>query len=172
MNIASKVWDSGWGAIFLTIYAIIVVNALLPDSPLWINAMGVLPTVLVMFIAEYYNEGLIDFFAGGELKRSTEEIQKLTGTDHFYEAAPEQVQTRVDKFDRLAYQQNITVLTGLIIAATAPIVGYLLYYLAGLGGGLVLSLIALQGLSRRSIQELNTLAANFTEPFKAKYENQ
>ena len=172
MNIAGKVWDSGWGAIFLTIYAIIGVHLLFPESPFWIKAAGILPTILVMFTADYYNEGLIDFFAGGELKRSTDEIQELTGDDHFYESAPEKVQTRVDKFDRLAYQQNISVLSGLTIAVTAPIVGYVIFDLLGLVGGLVLSLIALQGLSRRSIQELNTLAANITEPYQANYENQ
>ena len=172
MNIAGKVWDSGWGAIFLTIYFIIGVHLLSPESPFWVKAGGILPTVLVMFTADYYNESLIDFFAGGELRQSTEEIQELTGEDHFYESAPEQVQIRVDKFDRLAFQQNISVLSGLIIAVTAPIVGYLLYASLGLVGGLVLSLIVLQGLSRRSIQELNTLAANITDTYKAKYENQ
>lgn len=171
MNIANKVWDSGWGAIFFTIYSIIIIHLSLPNAPPWINAAGVIPTVLIMFIAEYYNEELIDFFAGGELKRSTEEIQELTGTNHFYESAPEQVQIRVDKFDRLTYQQHISLLVGFVIAVTSPVIGYLLYDYAGLGGGLLLSLIALQGLSRRSIQELNTLAANITEPFQAKYEN-
>lgn len=171
MKIASKIWDSGWGAIFLTIYSTAVVRLLLPDSPMWLSAAGLVPTVVVMFIAEYYNERLIDFFAGGELRRSTEEIQKLTGDEHFYEAAPEEVQTRVNKFDRQAYQYNITLLAGLVIAVTAPLVGYLLYDLTGVGAGLVLMIITLQALSRRSMQQLNSLAENITETFKSKYEN-
>lgn len=171
MRVANKIWDSGWGAIFLTIYSVIAVYLLLRDSQLWLSTAGVLPTFLVMFCADYYNEGLIDFFAGGELKRSTDEIDELTGDDHFYEAAPEEVQTRVDKFDRRAYQHNITLLTGIIIAVTAPVIGYLLYNLIGVSGGLLITLIALQGLSRRSIRELNTLAGNITDPYHAKYEN-
>lgn len=172
MNIANKIWDSGWGAVFLTIYSIGGIYLLLPDSPLWINTAGIIPTILVMFLADYHNEGLIDFFAGGELKRSTDEINEITGDDHFYEAAPKEVQTRVDKFDRLAYQHNITLLTGIIIAVTAPVIGYLLYDLVGAGSGLFITFIALQGLSRRSIRQLNMLAGNITDPYHAKYENQ
>ena len=172
MRVANKIWDSGWGAIFLTIYSVVAVYLLLPESKLWMSTAGLLPTVLVMFSADYFNERLLDFFAGGELRRSTDEIDELTGDNHFYEAAPEEVQTRVDKFDRRAYQHNITFLTGLIIAVTAPIIGYFLYDFEGAGGGLLLSLIALQGLSRRSIRQLNSLAGNITDPYQAKYENQ
>ena len=125
-----------------------------------------------MFVADQYNNRLIDFFVGGELRRSADEIEAITGDNHFYEAAPESVQNRVDQFDRYAYQENITLLAGAVITLTAPIIGYLQAGLLGVAVGLVGSMLALVFLCRRAIQSLNELAAGISEPYNAKYETQ
>jgi hypothetical protein len=125
-----------------------------------------------MFLADRQNNQLVDFFAGGELRRSADQIQEITGDDDFYESASEELQNRVDDFDRRAYQQNISILGGLIIATTTPFIGVFLYGTLGLVIGLLVGLLAVQLLTRRSIQQLNRLAQNISKPYTAKYENQ
>lgn len=171
MRIATRIWDSGWGAILLTIYALLISHLIAPDQ-LLLKPVALLPTILVMFFADRYNFQLIHFFAGGELQRSTEQIERITGEGDFYESASEELQSRVDELDRRAYQSNISILAGILIAATAPFIGF---YLSDIVGGLVgagIAVLALQLLARRSVQQLNSLAHNITEPYTAKYENQ
>ena len=171
MRIATRIWDSGWGAIFLTIYTLLVIHFLAPHQ-LLLKPFALLPTILVMFIADRYNFHLIDFFAGGELQRSTEEVERITGGDDFYESASEELQSRVDDLDRRAYQNNISILSGAIIAVTVPLIGFYLGDVIGGIAGLCVAVLAVQLLSRQSIQQLNTLAQNISEPYTAKYENQ
>lgn len=171
MQIATKIWDSGWGAIFLTIYVLIIIHLVIPDQHL-LKSIAILPTIMVMFLADRYNFHITHFFAGGELQRSTEQIDRTTGEHDFYESASEELQARVNDLDRRAYQNNISILAGLLIATTAPFIGFYLQDSIGAIGGLVVSGIAIQLLTRRSVQQLNTLAQNITEPYTAKYENQ
>lgn len=171
MQIATKIWDSGWGALFLTVYSLTIIHLMFPENHVY-KSFAALPTIFVMFIAERYSTELIDFWAGGELHRSTEYVETLTGEDHFYHAANENVQSSVDDFDRRAYQNNITILTGLIIAITAPVLGFYNQNIVGAIVGVVVATLAVQWLSRRSIEQLNTLARDIAEPYKAKYENQ
>ncbi|WP_042662742.1 hypothetical protein [Haloferax sp. ATB1] len=171
MQIATKIWDSGWGAVFLTVYTGVVIHLVTPE-PLFLKTLAVLPAILVMFIADRQNNQLINFFAGGELRRSTDQIQEITGDDDFYESASEELQNRVDDFDRRAYQKNISILAGVIITVTTPFIGAYLRGTLGLAIGLLVGLLAAQLLTRRSIQELNRLAQNISKPYTAKYENQ
>ena len=170
MKIATKIWDSGWGAVFLTVYTGVVIH-LVTSEPLFLKTLAVLPTILVMFLADRQNNWLINFFAGGELRRSTDQIQQITGDDDFYESASEELQNRVNDFDRRAYQKNISIISGLIIAVTTPFVGVYLHGILGLAIGLLVGLFAAQLLTRRSIHELNRLAQNISKPYTAKYEN-
>ncbi len=171
MQIPIKIWDSGWGAVFLSIYTLLAIHQIFPENHVY-KSFAVLPTLLVMFLAEQYSTTLVDFWAGGELKRATEYIHTFTEDDHFYHAANENIQSSVDDFDRRAYQNNISILTGFIIAVTAPFLGFYLHDLTGAGVGFVIAICAVQWLSRRSIDQMNTLARDIAEPYKAKYENQ
>lgn len=171
MQIATRIWDSGWGAIFLTIYAVLLIHLFAPQQPL-LKSLAALPTILVMFLADRYNFQLIHFFAGDKLQHSTEQISQITGENDFYESASEDLQARIDDLDRRAYQNNISILAGILIAGTAPIVGFYTQDLVGAVIGLALAVLTVQLLGRRSVQQLNTLAQNITEPYSAKYENQ
>ncbi|MDB2272539.1 hypothetical protein PM032_16200 [Halorubrum ezzemoulense] len=171
MRIATRIWDSGWGAILLTTYTILVVHLLAPHQ-LLMKPVALLPTILVMFIADRYNFQLIHFFAGGELQRSTKQVEQITDGNDFYESASEELQSRVDDLDRRAYQNNISVLAGALIAVTVPVVGFYLRGVIGVIVGLCLAVLAAQLLSRQSVQQLNTLAQNVSKPYTAKYENQ
>lgn len=171
MRIATRIWDSGWGAILLTTYTLLVMHLLAPHQ-LLLKPVALVPTILVMFLADRYNFQLIDFFAGGELQRSTEQVERITGENDFYESASEELQSRVDDLDRRAYQNNISILAGVLIAATVPVVGFYLRGVIGGIAGLCIAVLAVQLLSRQSVQQLNTLAQNVSEPYTAKYENQ
>jgi len=170
MRIATRIWDSGWGAILLTTYTLLVIHLLAPRQ-LLLKPVALLPTILVMFIADRFNFHLIHFFAGGELQRSTEQVERITGEDDFYESASKELQSRVDDLDRRAYQNNISILAGILIAVTAPIIGFYLRDVIGGIAGLGVAGLAVQLLSRQSVQQLNTLAQNISEPYTAKYEN-
>lgn len=170
MRIATKIWDSGWGALFLTIYAFLVVHLVAPQQHL-LKSFAILPTVLVMFLVDRYSFWLIHFFAGDKLQQSTEQIERITGEQDFYEAASNELQARIDDLDRRAYQNNISILSGILIAVSIPFVGFYLREWVGAVGGLIVAVLAVQLLSRRSIRQINTLAQNITEPYTAKYEN-
>jgi len=45
MQIATKIWDSGWGAVFLTVYTGVVIHLVTPE-PLFLKTLAVLPTIL------------------------------------------------------------------------------------------------------------------------------
>jgi len=171
MRIATRIWDSGWGAILLTTYTLLVLHLLAP-SQLLLKPVALLPTILVMFIADRYNYQLIHFFAGGELQRSTEQVERITGENDFYESASKELQSRVDDLDRRAYQNNISILAGVLIAVTGPVIGFYLRDVIGGIVGLGIAGLAVQLLSRQSVRQLNTLAQNISEPYTAKYENQ
>lgn len=171
MRIATRIWDSGWGAILLPIYTLLIIHLIAPRQ-LLLKPVALLPTILVMFFADRYNFQLIHFFAGGELQRSTEQIERITGEDDFYESASKELQSRIDDLDRRAYQNNISILAGILIAVTAPLIGFHLREIAGGLVGVGIAALAVQLLARRSVQQLTTLAQNITDPYTAKYENQ
>lgn len=170
MRIAAKIWDSGWGAIFLAAYVLVIIHLFAPEE-YYLKSMALLPTLVVMFLADRYSFYIIHFFAGDELQRSTEEIEQTTGENHFYESASEEVQARVDDLDRRAYQNSISILAGFLIGITAPFVGFYFEGLVGGLGGLVVAVFVGQLLARRSVQQLNSLARDIKEPYAAKYEN-
>lgn len=130
MKIAAKIWNSGWGAVFLTVYAALSLHLLFPK-----------------------------------------EIEEITGEADFYESASEELQTRVDKLDRHAYQSNISILAGITIALTAPFVGFFIRSVPGAVAGIFIAVAAFHLLTRKSIAQMNDLARNIDKPYEAKYEN-
>lgn len=171
MKIAAKIWNSGWGAVILTVYAALSLHLLFPRTFL-LKLLSLIPAIGVMFIADQYSTRLIFFWAGGELRRSIEEIEEITGEADFYESASEEVQTRVDKLDRHAYQSNISILAGITIALTAPFVGFFVHSVPGTVAGIFIAVAALHLLTRKSIAQIKDLARNIDKPYEAKYENQ
>lgn len=171
MQVWPRIRSSGWGALFLAIYSIFVVHYFAPQS-LYTKVLALIPVAVILFLADYFNYKIVDFFAGGNLRRSAEEINQLTEGMHFYEGAGEHTKTRVDKFDNHAYEYTVSILSAVVIAITAPIFGFLVRDTFGFIVGLVLSAIAIQMLGRRSIRELNSLAQDITEPYKVNNETE
>lgn len=170
MNITTKIRNGGWGATLLLLYSLFSIHLIAPQHHL-LKSFAVLPAILVMFFADRYSYHIIDFFAGGELQKSTDQIERLTGEQDFYESASKEIQTRVDDFDQRAYRSNISILSGVLIGTSAPFIGFYVQGRTGTFVGLLTAGIAVQLLSRRGIRKLNTLAQNITKPYIAKYEN-
>jgi len=171
MRIIDKISDSGWGALFLAIYSLGVAYMFIPES-IALTPVGLLPALVVILLADRFNFQLIHFFAGDKLQRSTEQINQITGEQDFYESASEELQNRVDEFDRHAYRSNVSILSGSLIAITAPILGFYLGDLAFIAGGMIVAILASLLFVRHGVRQLNRLAQNITEPYQAKYENQ
>lgn len=169
MNMSGRIWERGWGAIFLTLYSLGVIHLFLPNEHSF-KVLSAVPAIFVMFVAERYSTKIIDYFAGGELRRSTDQVVASTG-EAFYEQSSEKIQRRVDDFDEKAYRENVSILSGGVIALTAPLVGYLEYSVLGLVIGFTISSLALLLLSRQGIEALNELAENVSRPFEVNHED-
>lgn len=169
MRLGDKIWDGGWGAVILTVYSGLVLHGLSPEEH-YLKIFALLPTILVMFTAKVYSTEIIDFFAGGELMKSTEEIAQRAG-ENFYEEADEAIQSRVDDLDQKAYRENVSILSGLVIALSAPILGFVEFSIPGLIGGILVAALAVQILSRKGVESLNELARGISRPYEAKHEN-
>lgn len=174
MDISSQIKNGGWGAVAIYLYSLFVI--LYWDWPLIKSdrmalAVATGPALLVMFFVVVKNDWLNDYWAGGNLKKSTQKIARITGEDDFYESASKEVKESVDDFDKLAYSHHVAIISGIVIATTAPVIGYLVHGLMGLGIGVVISLAVIHSFSIRSYQELNRLAKELSTPYEENYEN-
>lgn len=175
MDIYSQVKNGGWGAVAIYLYSLFVF--LYWDLPLVTAdrvalAAAAVPALLVMFFVVVKNDWLNGYWAGGNLKRSTERISQITGDNDFYESAPEEVKESVDDFDDLAYGHHVAIVSGIVLAVAAPITGYAAVDLRGLAVGVIVSFAFLRALSIRSYRELNRLAKELSTPYEENYENQ
>ncbi|SMO73045.1 hypothetical protein SAMN06264867_107140 [Halorubrum cibi] len=125
-----------------------------------------------MFSVVAANDWLNDYWAGGNLKRSTETIDRITGESDFYDSAPQEIQESIDDFDELGYSHHVAILAGIALAIAVPITGYLVAGFVGGISGVVLAIVILRVLSIRSYRELNRLAKQMSVPYEEKYENQ
>jgi len=174
MGIASQIKNGGWGAVALYLYALFVF--LYWDVPLISTdrialAVAAVPALILMFSVAAANEWLNDYWAGGNLKRSTKTIAQITGENDFYDSAPQEVQDSIDDFDELGYSHHVSILSGIFLAVVVPITGYLVRDIVGLLICLLLSVVLLRFLSVRSLRELNRLAKQMSVPYEEKYEN-
>lgn len=172
MGVVSQVANGGWGAIavYLYSYAAILSQSLTTPRAGVVIATG--PALLLMFLVYRFNHKLNDFWAGGNLKQSTETIQRITGKNDSYHSASQAVQETVDEFDEKAFGHHVGILSGLTLAVLLPISAFLTFGIVGLFGGLFAAVLAIWGLSVQSFRELNRLASDLSVPYEENYENQ
>jgi len=175
MGILSQVMNGGWGALSLYLHSLFVF--LYWDIPLITSdrvalAAAAVPALVVMFAVVVLNHRLNDYWAGGNLKQSTETIAQITGERDFWHSASKETQDAIDDYDEKAYSHHVSILAGIVNAIAAPITGYVAIGWQGLVIGLLLSVILLRGLSVRSYRELNRLAKELSTPYEENYENQ
>lgn len=175
MGIGSQIKNGSWGALVLYVYSLFVLlywEVPLVNSDRIALAAAAVPAFLVMFSIVVLNDWLNDYWAGGKLKKSTEEIKRITGERDFYHSASKETQDAIDDFDEKAYTHHISILTGIIIAIAAPVTGYFATGIVGIIIGIIVSMISFRTLTVRSYRELNQLANDLSTPYKEKYENQ
>jgi hypothetical protein len=175
MGIRSQVKNGGWGALGVYLYSLFAF--LYWDVPLVSTdrlalAAATIPALAVMFVVVIGNDWLNDFWAGGNLKQSTETILKITGENDFYDSAPQEVKDSVDEFDELAYGHHVAILSGILLAIAVPVTGYVVAGIIGVVLGVITSAILIRAFSVRSYRELNRLAKQISVPYEENYENQ
>ncbi|WP_408960160.1 hypothetical protein [Natrinema sp. 74] len=175
MGVRSQIKNGGWGALGVYLYSLFAF--LYWDVPLISTdrlalAAATIPALAVMFTVVVTNDWLNDYWAGGNLKRSTETIAKITGENDFYDSAPQEVKDSVDEFDELAYGHHVAILSGIILAVAVPVTGYVVAGNIGVILGVVTAPVLLRALSIRSYRELNRLAKQMSVPYEENYENQ
>jgi len=175
MGIPSQVKNGGWGAVSLYLHSLFVFLywdvPLITSDRVALVAAGV-PALVVMFAVVVLNHKLNDYWAGGNLKQSTETIVQITGERDFWHSASKETRDAIDDYDEKAYSHHVSILAGIINAAAAPITGHFAIGWQGIVVGLLLSIIFLRGMSVRSYRELNRLAKELSIPYEENYENQ
>lgn len=174
MGIASQIKNGGWGAMWIYLYTLFVFLywdiQLITSDRVALVAAGV-PAFLVMFFVRVKNDWLNEYWVGGNLKRSTEQISKITGDNDFYESASGEIKKSVDEFDELAYGHHVAIISGIVLAGVLPITGYAAGGLAGLAIGGIGSIVIFETLSLSSYRELNQLSKDLSTPYEENYEN-
>lgn len=171
MSIVTQVTNGGWGALALFLYSYTVIYYGNFASQRGAVVISAVPPLLIMFTVYLFNHRLNDFWAGGNLKESTAEIQQITGENDSYHSASEEVQSTIDEFDEKAYAHHIGILSGIVLALATPLAGYLVFEEQGLIAGIFASVVFIWGLGVRSYHELNRLARDLSIPYEEKYEN-
>ena len=175
MDIYWHVKNGGWGAVAVYFFSLAVLIYLdIPfvtsDRLMLVVAGG--PVLLLMFTVYVGIDSLNEFWAGGNLKRSTKRIDEITGDNDFYESSSTEIKKSVDDFDDKAYSHHISILSGLILSVVVPATGYTVGGLPGVILGVLVGSVLFQTLSVRSYRELNKLARKLSTPYEENYENQ
>lgn len=172
MGVVEQIRSGGWGAILLWVATCIVLLAYWQQAQRWVILMvGSFPVLCLMYIIRVFNSQLTDFWAGGNLKASAEEIQAITGKNDFYESAHVEVQERVNELDDKAYGKNVAIMSGILLGFIIPTIAFVEYGIQGGAVGLIGSGVSIYMLGTKSVRELNRLASQIGEVYRSKYEN-
>lgn len=175
MGLTSQIKNGGWGALAIYVYSLFVLLywevPLITTDRIAVVAAAI-PSLAVMFIVVVANDWLNNFWVGGNLKRSTETILRITGESDFFDSAQQEVRDSIDGFDEKGYSHHVSILAGILLTIAAPITGYAIGDVVGLLVGVGLAPIILRVLSVRSFRELNRLAKQMSVPYEENYENQ
>lgn len=172
MDAISKITNGGWGALAVYIFSYSILEYWDLASQRSIMVFAAVPPLLIMFTVVRFNHQLNEFWAGGNLKQSTAEIQQITGEKDSYHSASEEVQNAIDEFDEKAFGHHVGILSGIVLAVATIVIGYLQFGPLGVLLGGIAGFALIWGVSIRSYHELNRLARKLSTPYKEKYENQ
>lgn len=113
----------GLGALF--IYSLLVTGyyrmALPMESSSLIAAIAVIPSFTVWTISKQFNKRLVKLVAEEKVAEAYVQIKFQQGTKDFYNDYDEAVRQELDDLDEKFHYQIINILSGVVIASTAPI---------------------------------------------------
>lgn len=155
MSTADRIQESGIGALILYLYSAGVLYVFTGDpTRFFLYAVAATPPVGIVFLSLVFNDELMEFFVGEEIEEAFREIDQETGEDEFYWDADSETQGSIDDMDEKAHRHLITILTGLVIAFSLPIVAY---YVSGVllaGGAVIGSIIVVYLFAIRGLRNL------------------
>ncbi len=138
----------------------------------WVTfTIAAFPVLLLMLFVDVFSSRLNDYWAGGNLKQSTRRLSRFGEPDDLYFSAPPEVQEQIDYVDDLSYGKNVSILSGLLVAVSAPVVGFLHLDWVGFVAAIPVCAVAV-AFSRWAIQGLNQQALKKPKIYEAHYENQ
>jgi hypothetical protein len=136
----------GLGALF--IYSLLVTGyyrmALPMESSSLIAAVAVIPSFTVWTISKQFNKRLVKLVAEEKVAEAYVQIKFQQGTKEFYNDYDEAVRQELDDLDEKFHYQIINILSGVVIASTAPIfsvIEFRKFGYVGFGVGIGVALI-------------------------------
>lgn len=137
---------SGTGLGALLLYSFLVTDyyrATLPvTNGTTVAAVAVVPSFVVWTVAKQFNKRLVKLIAEEKVAEAYIQIKFSQGSKEFYSEYDEGLQQELDNLDEKFHYQVINILSGAVIAVTAPIlalVEFATFGYAGIIAGLVVS---------------------------------
>ena len=133
----------GLGALF--IYSFLVTGyyrAALPiENGAVIAAVSVLPPFTIWTISKQFNKRLVKLVAEEKVAEAYIQIKFQQGSKEFYSDYDEGVRQELDDLDEKFHYQMVNILSGGVIATTAPVLMFIEFGYIGLGAGVGVALI-------------------------------
>lgn len=109
-----------------------------------IAALAVIPPFIVLTITKQFNKRLVKLIAEEKVAEAFIQLKVNQGSKEFYNEYDEDVRQELDNLDEKFYYQVVNILSGLVIAVTAPvlsIVEFAEFGYVGLVGSLGVALV-------------------------------
>ena len=176
MSATDRIFDHGMGAIFLYLYSAVVLYLLQPELPIpsgrfivFIGAAA--PSAALILLAKVFNDELMELFAGEAIEEAFRVIDERTGDEEFYWDADSEIKEEIDGMDEKAHSHLVTILSGIFIAVSLPVVGF---YFSGLdmaGFALVGSIVVVYVFCFRRYRDLQQVVKSPMKLYEQRDEN-
>lgn len=136
----------GLGALF--IYSFLITGYYQTTLPIEngavVAAIAVIPSFMIWTISKQFNKQLVKLFAEEKVAEAYVQIKFQRGSEEFYSDYNENIKQELDELDEKFHYQMVNILSGVVIATTAPIltvIEFAEFGYAGLGVGIGVALI-------------------------------
>lgn len=173
MSVLNKIWDSGWGALFLSLYSLGVLYVLFPELDYAVLAIGAAaPSLVLILLISSFNDWLMKRLAGDTIRESFSGIKDRIGEDEeFYWDQETDIRETIDDLDRRAHEKVVMIFAGGIIAVTLPVFAWYQYGLREAVVGVVIAVVILYLLSYRPYFDLQEVIKSSAKIYGAKNED-
>lgn len=131
--------EAGIGGVILTIYFFFIIELFSFQFGNRAQALlSIAPVVVMIVLIDSFNDPIIERIAGKNfLENVHQELRDELGKEEFYYDYEEK-QDKIDELDRKSVGKVITIIAGVLIVASLPIVGF---YYAGKMGTVISALV-------------------------------
>lgn len=165
--------ESGWGAVFTFIYALLIIWHQFPDLHTEIQVIfSIALSLFLVFLSIVFNDELMELFAGDVVRESLREIKEKVGDEEeFYWDADEEAQLGIDDLDKKTHRHKVTILAGGIMGSTLP---FILWYEFGLifgGLGVLGALVIFYIFCLRSYNQMHEIIKSSPKQYASNNED-